>query len=193
VAVTQWVSVFYIRTSRGAKVLWEVLGEGYGAVLTSDRAKAYNGQPLRRHQLCWAHLRRAGRAWWARGGAGADGGRWLLAATVVIFWWWDRVRDGTWARSTFKSYVSFLRGLVREELEAGTRCACRKTAATCRELLQVEAALWTFVRVEGVEPTNNAAEVRSVDQKPSLQARGIGPQVKRGNSGQPENSFRVSV
>jgi hypothetical protein len=55
VAVTQWVSVFYIRTSRGAKVLREVLGAEYGEVLTSDRAKAYNGQPLRKRQLCWAH------------------------------------------------------------------------------------------------------------------------------------------
>jgi len=33
-----------------------------------------------------------------------------------------------------------------------------KTAATCREVLKVEKALWTFVSKEGVEPTNNAAE-----------------------------------
>ena len=32
----------------------------------------------------------------------------------------------------------------------------------CREVLKVYEALWTFVRVEGIEPTNNAAEVRSV-------------------------------
>ena len=37
-------------------------------------------------------------------------------------------------------------------------CGCAKTAATCRELLAGETHLWTFVRVEGVEPTNNAAE-----------------------------------
>ena len=51
-----------------------------------------------------------------------------------------------------------MRRSFREELEAGAQCACPKTAATCRELLKVEAALWTFVRVEGIEPTNNAAE-----------------------------------
>jgi transposase len=55
VAVTQWVSVFLIRTSRGATVLRELLGKGYRAVLTSDRAKAYNGHPLHKRQLCWAH------------------------------------------------------------------------------------------------------------------------------------------
>jgi len=55
VAVTQWVSVFVIRASRGAKVLRELVGEEYEAVLSSDRAKAYNRQPLQRRQLCWAH------------------------------------------------------------------------------------------------------------------------------------------
>jgi hypothetical protein len=28
----------------------------------------------------------------------------------------------------------------------------------CRAMRQVEASMWTFVRVEGVEPTNNDAE-----------------------------------
>ena len=37
-------------------------------------------------------------------------------------------------------------------------CGCAKTAGTCRELLAGETHLWTFVRVEGVEPTNNDAE-----------------------------------
>jgi transposase len=33
-----------------------------------------------------------------------------------------------------------------------------KTVRTCRQLLTVESALWTFVERVGVEPTNNAAE-----------------------------------
>lgn len=33
-----------------------------------------------------------------------------------------------------------------------------KTVRTAQKLLKVEAALWTFVYVEGVEPTNNMAE-----------------------------------
>jgi transposase len=158
VVVTQWVSVFCIRTSRGAKVLWELLGEEYGGVLTSDRAKAYNGQPLHRHQVCWAHLRRDFQAMIDRGGAGAPIGEVLLEQAEVLFGWWHRVRDGTWSRATFQSYARWLRGVVREELMRGTRCACPKTAATCQELLKVEPALWTFVRVPGIDPTNNAAE-----------------------------------
>jgi transposase len=158
VAVTQWVSVFVIRASRGAKVLRELVGQEYGGVLTSDRAKAYNTQPLRRRQLCWAHLRRDFQAMIDRGGAGAEVGTRLLADSGVLFEWWHWVRDGTWQRATLRRYVNGLRPAFRETLAAGTRCGCAKTAATCRELLAREPALWTFVRVVGIEPTNNAAE-----------------------------------
>src|ERR1700742_725344 len=48
--------------------------------------------------------------------------------------------------------------MVRSSLERGPRCACAKTAATCGELLRLWDCLWTFTRVDGVEPTNNAAE-----------------------------------
>jgi len=33
-----------------------------------------------------------------------------------------------------------------------------KTVRTCRQLLKVEPALWLFATIEGLEPTNNAAE-----------------------------------
>jgi transposase len=158
VAVTPWVSVFVIRASRGAKVRRELVGEQYEGVLTSDRAKAYNGQSLRRRQLCWAHLRRDFQAMIDRRNAGSPVGQQLLASADLLFTRWHWVREGRWRRSTFRHDVSVLRSAFREALHAGTRCPCRKTAATCRELLTVEPALWTFARVEGIEPTNNAAE-----------------------------------
>jgi transposase len=40
----------------------------------------------------------------------------------------------------------------------------------CHEILKRREALWTFVQVEGVEPTNNAAE-RSI--RPGVQRRKI--------------------
>jgi transposase len=88
VVVTQWVSLFCVRTSRGAKVLGELLGEAYDGVLTSDRAKAYNRQPLQRHQVCWAHLRRDFQAMIDRGGAAAVVGGILLEQADVLFGWW---------------------------------------------------------------------------------------------------------
>jgi transposase len=43
-------------------------------------------------------------------------------------------------------------------LRRGSQCQCPKTAAPCGELLAREQALWTFVRIAGIDPTNNRAE-----------------------------------
>ena len=43
-------------------------------------------------------------------------------------------------------------------LETGQCCGCDKTANFCTGLLKLWPALWTFVTVPGIEPTNNAAE-----------------------------------
>ena len=51
-----------------------------------------------------------------------------------------------------------LRPDVAAELRRGSGCGCATTAATCRELLTWEPALWTIAYQEGVEPTNNRAE-----------------------------------
>ena len=72
--------------------------------------------------------------------------------------WWHRVRDGTRQRASFRSSMSPLRREVERVLEAGSRCGVPPTEGTCRDILQRREALWTFVQVEGVEPTNNAAE-----------------------------------
>jgi transposase len=93
-----------------------------------------------------------------RASAGSPIGQELLCCAQDLFTWWYRARDGTLSRSTLQQYLGVVRSMVREQLEAGAACGCAKTAATCRDLLAVEPALWTFVRVAGVEPTNNAAE-----------------------------------
>jgi transposase len=93
-----------------------------------------------------------------RGGESAEVGRRLLADSERIFDWWYRVRDGTMARATLQSYVAMLRFSFRDDLRRGEACGCARTAATCRELLSGETHLWTFVRIEGIEPTNNDAE-----------------------------------
>ena len=82
----------------------------------------------------------------------------LLLFAEDVFHWWYRVRDGTLARSSLRQYLDGQRPWLRQRLEAGARLADAKTAAVCRNLLEWEPALWTFVRREGVEPTNNAAE-----------------------------------
>jgi transposase len=156
--VTQAVTVFTIALSRAASVAQELIDPSAGQVITTDRYKGYLWLPLRQRQICWAHLVRDFQAMVDRANGGSAVGEELLCCAEDLFTWWYRVRDGTMRRSTFRRYVAELRPWVRSRLEAGRAGPCAKTAGTCREVLAVEPALWTFARVEGVEPTNNAAE-----------------------------------
>jgi len=158
VAVTSLVTVFLVRLSRGADVARELLGEACSGILVTDRYSAYNWYPVRWRQVCWSHLLRDFEAIRGRGGASEEIGAALLGQAHQMFTWWHRVRDGTLKRSTFRSYMSPLRREVERLLDAGSRCGMPTTAGTCRDILKRREALWTFVQVEGVEPTNNTAE-----------------------------------
>ena len=155
-AVTRLVTVFTIAPSRGADVAKGILGTESGKVVISDRLKSYSW--IKRRQFCWAHLNRDFQAMVDRGGESAEVGRLLLGHSERLFDWWHRVRDGTMTRGTLQSKVAMIRFSLREDLRRGGASGCSKTAGTCRELLAGETHLWTFVRVEGVEPTNNDAE-----------------------------------
>src|SRR5213082_3221801 len=168
VAVTSVVTVFLVRMSRGGQVARELVGERFSGLLVTDRYSAYNWYPVRWRQVCWAHVLREFEAIRGRGGVSEEIGDALLAQAHQMFTWWHRVCEGTLTRSTFRSYMSPLRQEVERLLEAGSQCGVPKTAGTCREMLKRHEALWTFVQVEGVEPTNNTAE-RSI--RPGVQWR----------------------
>jgi transposase len=154
--VAPLVTVFRVARSRGRDVVAQLLGKAFPHVATCDHWKAYGH--LKRVQWCWAHLRRDFQAMIDRGGPSKPVGEALLDHSDHLFHWWHRVRDGTLARATFQTYVGWMKSAVRDDLERGTAGGCAKTAATCRALLAHEPRLWTFVRHDGVEPTNNVAE-----------------------------------
>lgn len=157
-AVTTGVTVFVVRLSRSAKVAQELLGEQFWGWLVTDRWSAYTWYPTWRRQLCWAHLLRDIEAMIQRGGRSAEIGEALQAQARQMFHWWHRVRDGTLTHASFKTYMQPIRREVERLLEAGQTCGAPKTAGTCRQLLKLRQALWTFVRHAGVEPTHNTAE-----------------------------------
>ena len=158
VAVTSLVTVLLVRLSRGGQVARELLGETFTGILVTDRYSAYNRYPVRWRQLCWAHLLRDFEAIRSRGGVSQEIGAALLAQAHQMFTWWHRVREGTLKRSTFRTYMTPLRREVAQLLAVGRQCGVARTVGTCQAILQRRQALWTFVQVEGVEPTNNAAE-----------------------------------
>lgn len=157
VAVTRWVTVFVIHASRGTEGARALLGRFAGYLIT-DRWNAYNAWAVRMRQLCWAHLIRDFAGFTERGKRSAPIGEALLREAQKMFSLWHRVRDGTLARSTFRIYLSPIRRRVEALLRTGTCCGEPKTEGMCKKMLKFAPALWTFARIEGVEPTNNAAE-----------------------------------
>ena len=158
VAATTLVTVFLIRPSRGGKVAWEMLGQAFAGFVVSDRWSAYNWLLTLWRQLCWAHLLRDFQAFVDRGDESQCLGRAILTQADLMFEWWHKVRDGTMSRVTFQEKMQAVEHQVGQLLRQGTACDHSKTAGTCRDILKREDALWTFVHVEGVEPTNNLAE-----------------------------------
>jgi transposase len=158
VAVTAGITVFVIRLSRARAVLGELI-PGPPGVLTTDRYPVYDHLPTVKRQVCWAHLRRDFQAMIDRRNAGSGVGEDLLMLADILLGQWKRVRDGTLTRRGFRqAYLGWIREEVSALLGRGAGCGCAATAGVCRELLAIEPALYTFVAVEGVEPTNNAAE-----------------------------------
>jgi transposase len=158
VAVTTWVTVFVVRLSRGGEVARDLVGAAFDGILVTDRWSAYNWYPVRWRQLCWAHLLRDIEAMIGRGGGSQEIGEALRHHAQQMFHWWHCVRDGTLKRSSFRNYMTPVRREVERLLEAGSTCGVPKTEGVCRDILKRRQALWTFVHLEGVEPTNNAAE-----------------------------------
>ena len=158
VASTALVTVFLITVKRSREASYRLLGT-FAGIMGSDRFSAYDDRDPQRRQLCWAHLIRDFTAWSERGGADGELGRTLLGLVRdQMFGWWHRVRDGTLTRVEFQACMEPLMAEVKRLLEGAATGASKKIAATSRFLLEVWPALWTFVHVEGVEPTNNQAE-----------------------------------
>jgi transposase len=158
VTVTRIATVFTIAGHRSGEVARALLGSEPEQVVGSDRFSAYEWIAARWRQMCWAHLRRDFQAMIDRGGDGKPIGETLLKRSHRLFHHWHRVRDGALDWETFGTRMARLRREVRQALEDGSKCGCARTSATCFEILKVEEGLWTFAKVKGIEPTNNAAE-----------------------------------
>ena len=158
VVTTTLITVFTIAASRGRGVIQGLLGEDFGGRLVSDRYAAYNWLPPEQRQVCWAHLRRDFLALLHYGPSAAQLGLALLDLTDRVFDAWYPARADPAARPGLSETIAPLQAEMRALLEAGQDQRAAKAAGLSRSLLQLWPALWTFVRVPGVELTNNAAE-----------------------------------
>ena len=166
VMVTAVVTVFIQGLSRSTAAAIELLGNAFGGIVVSDRFSAYSHLPTQQRQLCWAHLIRDMVAIAERPGASAKFGAELLGLQQQLFGNWHRYKDGTidWpalqqsCRPIRQAFVASLQRVMELGYQRGERTPWARTVRTCQQLLKVADGLWTFLTIEGIEPTNNAAE-----------------------------------
>ena len=180
VNATSDVTVFEVLGARSTEAAQRVISPEAKGVVTTDRYWSYNWLPGRRRQVCWAHLRRDFQAMVERGGESALTGRALLEESQRLFKLWHKARAGDLSRERLAALLKPVRQRVKKSLQAGARCGQKKTRRTCSNILKVERCLWTFVRVGGVEPTNNEAE-RALRRAVLWRRKSFGTQSEEGS------------
>jgi hypothetical protein len=166
VVVSPLVCCFQVVLSRSQAAAQQVLGANFAGTITSDRCGAYNWLALEQRQVCWAHLKRDFTQIAQRTGVSQALGEQLLKQQEQLFNLWYQVRDGTLASEALITQVAPIQQQVKALLQQGAdydvgkqeKTPLAKTVRTCKKLLKVEPAFWLCVTIEGIEPTNNAAE-----------------------------------
>lgn len=157
--ISNTAAFFSIHASRGKKVLRAMLGDFKG-ILISDRYAAYNIFESSQRQLCWAHLKRDFTKLSEKNDKIiARIGKNLLACESNLFKIWHEFKSEKIIRDELWRQAKPIRQRVGELLEQGS-CTdpTLRVARFCKNVLENFDALWTFLEIDSVEPTNNHAE-----------------------------------
>ena len=157
-AVTEAVSLFHIDPRRSGDVVERLVGDEFRGVVGSDRYSAYKRIPIKQRALCYAHLKRNFQALVDRGGEAGTVGRWGVREIGRLFNLWHSYRNGEMDWGELQRRLKPIKARFGKLLEYGKWVDDRKAWALCRNLSELWDGLWTFSKIEGVEPTNNAAE-----------------------------------
>jgi transposase len=162
VFVSHLAVYFTIAASRGSKVLRSVLGDTFKGVISSDDHSAYscyhkNG--LR--QLCWSHLIRKFKGL-RDSRSSPDSSAFaknMLKEVGHLFACWHAFRDGHISRRQLKDATILARARMKryclkyqDSPDSAVRTRAKRTLSNWPHL-------FTFLAYEGVEPTNNPAEL----------------------------------
>jgi len=158
-ATTPGAAIFRVAEDRHRDRLVELIGDDFGGIVCSDRWWAYDHLDPECRQACWQHLKRdftrhseglAEQKTFGEAGA---------ALTGRLFGAWHAF-DAHQDRRRLKREIAPIETQLRELLERAARKSTRTRyhGRFARNLLKIWPALFTFVTVDGVEPTNNAAE-----------------------------------
>jgi transposase len=160
-AATSWLVLFRIDRHRSRKAFELLLPprtDGSQRTVICDRYSAYQHLEGDARQVCWAHLLREFTELSQMTEEAGRLGAALLGATGGLFELWHAYRDEEIDPAGFSAWMGRVQAQFLELLGLAKRSNHWRAAPLGRELLKQWECLWTFVRVDGVEPTNNAGE-----------------------------------
>jgi transposase len=137
-----------------------LIGTSYPGIVVSDRWNGYSHLDPAARQVCWSHLQRDFRRH-------ADGlaeqktfGEHGLELTGRVFAAWRAYQHEHHDRDRLGAEIAPIQTQLRQLLEAASPKSRRTRwhRRFANNLLKVWPALWTFITIDGVEPTNNPAE-----------------------------------
>lgn len=156
-AVTPMLKVFRVDRRRNREAFRKLLF-AFAGILITDRFSVYRIHDTWLRQLCWAHLKRNFLAIAEQGGKARSLGTSGLEIVKAVFEEWYRFRRGEITRHGLRCRIAPLRQRLDRLLTRHINSPVPKARKIAKDLREYGEALWTFTRVEGVEPTNNAAE-----------------------------------
>lgn len=158
-AATEEAAIFRIVADRHRDRLIELLGPEFEGVVTSDRWWAYDHLDPEHRQACWSHLQRDFRFHSEGLALQKEFGEAGLELTGRMFKTWHAFAQhedrGRLAREMTPIQTEFL-SLLEHAAQKTKRHRLHRRFAN--NLLKIWPALWTFLTIDGVTPTNNAAE-----------------------------------
>jgi transposase len=132
----------------------------YSGILVSDRWNGYSHLDPNQRQVCWSHLQRDFRRHADGLGEQQTFGEQGLELTRRVFAAWRAYEHEHHDREALKAEIepiqTELRQLLQDASPRSKRTRWHRQFAN--NLLKIWPALWTFVSVDGVQPTNNPAE-----------------------------------
>jgi transposase len=158
-AITARTAFFHFSTSRGHEALLEILPAEWAGILGTDRYGSYHILKNAVRQYCWAHLRRdIIKLTEVKNAAVVAIAERMLADQGWIFDLWHQFRDGAIDRKTLRVQTAVILARFKSNFKALAGTNHHDAAHFGDTLIKQWDRLWTFLRMEGVEPTNNVAE-----------------------------------
>jgi transposase len=162
VLATALVTVYRLYDDGRRDTIRPLFGPRIG-ILVSDRATVFSFWTMAMRQVCHAHLLRKFVAFSERDGPVGAIGRQLLECVSLIFEYWHGYKDGHLTRQELQFWMRPVQRAAEQLLERGEKANADGVSGACTDILAHREALWTFLSHEGVEPTNNHAELELRD------------------------------